>query len=235
MLKYALYRNHLTKGENDFKAIAQGYEIKSIEDIIRQITIPGSILKETECVAVIYNFFGCIAENLEEGHGFACDHIRIHPKVTGVFKGQNDQFDPERHQKKASVTTETVFDEAISKMKLEKIEADLPEPEIKSVYDLKSQQTDALLSPGHLIEILGSKLKINPESTDEGIFLINIEDKSEMKIQHIHTNRLGKLSAMLPDNLASGVYILEVRKRPKKNKTLKTCIYKKQLRVPAAG
>ena len=60
MLKYALYRNHLTEGENDFSAIPLSLTNKKIEDIIAQITKPGSILKQTECVAVIHDFFRAI-------------------------------------------------------------------------------------------------------------------------------------------------------------------------------
>lgn len=231
MLKYALYPNHLTKRENDFKAIAQSYEIKHIEDIINQITFPGSILKETECMAVIHDFFKAIATNLEEGHGFDSEYIRIHPKVTGVFKGPDDHFDPERHQKQIGILPKKVFVDAIDKMNLDKVTAGGLQPVIKSVYDLKSRQNDSVLSPGHLIELDGSKLKVNTELADEGIFLINNEDKSEIKVEHIHSNRPRKLSAILPDNLPTGTYLLEVRKRPERNKTLKTGVFAKLLKV----
>jgi hypothetical protein len=231
MLKYALYPNPLTKRGNDFKAIAQSFEIISIEDIIRQITIPGSILKETECAAVIHDFFKAIAHNLEEGRGFASEYIRIHPKVTGVFTGKVDLFDPERHSKELSIFPKKVFKDAVDKMKLQKVEASVLQADITAVYDLKSQQTDTLITPGNLIEVLGSKLKLNTELADEGMFLINNTDGSEIKIQHLHTNLPGKLSAMLPDNLPSGSYSMEVRKRPERNKTLVTGVHTKQLKV----
>ena len=64
MMKYALYRNHLTEGENDFSAIPLSQINKKIEDVIVQITKPGSILKQTECVVVIHGFFRAISENL---------------------------------------------------------------------------------------------------------------------------------------------------------------------------
>lgn len=231
MLKYALYPNHLTKRENDFKAIAQLFEIKSIEDIIRQITIPGSILKETECAAVIHDFFKAIAHNLEEGHGFTSDYIRIHPKVTGVFTGKGDLFDPERHCKELSIVPKKAFKSAMDNIIVEKVEADVLQAEITSVYDLKSRQTDGVLSPGHMIEVHGRKLKLNTEMADEGIFLLNTNDDSEIKIEHIHTNRPGKLSAMLPDSLSSGNYKMEVRKRHERNKTLSTGVHKERLSV----
>ena len=67
MLKYALYPSTITKGEDDHLAIPQGRINSNIEEIIHQITGPGSILKETECVAVIHDFFNVISGNLKEG------------------------------------------------------------------------------------------------------------------------------------------------------------------------
>lgn len=75
MLNYALYRNPLTEGEDDYTAIAQSLLNKNIKDIIHQITKPRSILKETECVAVIHDFFKAIAENLGEGYGFNRENL----------------------------------------------------------------------------------------------------------------------------------------------------------------
>ncbi len=231
MLKYALYRNRLTKKPNAYTAIPQAYEIKGIEDIIHQLTQPGSILKETECVAVINDFFKALSYQLKEGHGFACDYIRIHPKITGIFEGKEDVFDPERHQKQLSIVAMNALKDAMNELKLKKVEPIGSQAEIKSVYDLKSQQTDGVLSPGHLIEIHGRKLKLNTELADEGIFLINSADDSEIKITHLHTNHPGKLSAMLPDNLASGTYLLEVRNRPTRNKTLSAGVHMEHLSV----
>lgn len=231
MLKYALYRSQLNGRQNTYTAIPQAYEIKNIEDIIHQLTGPGSILKETECVAVIHDFFKALSSQLHEGHGFSCDYMRIHPKITGVFEGKEDVFDPKRHQKKLSIVATNVLKDVLNELKLEKVQPIGSQAEIKSVYDLKSRQTDGILSPGHLIEIHGQKLKLNTELADEGIFLINNADELEIKISQLHTNRPGKLAAMLPDNLASGTYLLEVRNRPIRNKTLTTGVHMEHLNV----
>ena len=197
MLKYALYRNHLTEGENDFSAIPLSLTNKKIEDIITQITKPGSILKHTECVAVIHDFFRAISENLVEGIGFASEYLRIQPSISGVFAGPDDHFDAERHQKQITILAGGVLKSAIGEMKVEKVSPYDRTPEIDSVYDLKSQQSDSTLSPGHMIETSGSRLKLNPDQPDEGIYLISKGDGAETRLDFIHRNLPGTLSAML--------------------------------------
>jgi hypothetical protein len=231
MLKYALYPNHLTEGENDYSAIPQSLTSKKIEDIIQQITIPGSILKETECVAVIHDFFKAVSANLSEGYGFVSEYIRIHPKISGVFDGAEDQFDEQRHEKQISVVATSVLKDAVNDLKLEKVEANVRKPQIKSVYDLKSQETNGLLSPGHMLEIHGISLKLDNEQSDEGVFLINSADNSETKLEQIHMNLPSTLSGMLPDSLVSGSFLLEVRNRLIGNKSLTIGIYSKPLSV----
>ncbi len=231
MLKYALYRNHLTKNEDDYIAKTQSQKNKHIEDIIHQITMAGSILKETECLAVIHDFFEAIGNNLKEGHGFTSEYIRIQASVTGVFHGINDEFDSERHKKQVTISAGNVFKKAVEQSTLEKVEAISRQPEIKSVYDLKSQQTNALLSADHMIELKGSKLKLNLELADEGIFLINTTDDTETKIDHLHTNLPSKLSGMMPETLVPGSYTLEVRNRQEGNKNLSFGMFAKNLIV----
>lgn len=213
MLKYALYRNHLTKGEHDYTGVPQSLENKKIEDIIHQITVPGSILKETECVAVIHDFFKAISTNLKEGYGFISEYIRIQPTISGVFNGVNDQFDPQRHQVLIGIIANGEFKDAVGELILEKVAGKVRQPEINSVYDLKSQQSDAVLTSGHMIEVRGAKLKFDNAVVDEGVFLINMSDNSEVKIAQVHVNLPGKLFAMLPDNLPAGSYSLEIRNR----------------------
>lgn len=230
-MKYALYRNHLTEGENDFSAVPLSLTNKKIEDIITQITKPGSILKHTECVAVIHDFFRAISENLVEGIGFVSEYIRIQPSISGMFDGQGDQFDGQRHQKQISVSASGELKNAISKLKLEKVLPNVRTPEIESVYDLKSQQLDGVLSPGHMIEIRGIRLKVNMDQPDEGIYLISNGERAETRLEFIHSNLPSTLSAMLPEGLAAGDYTLEVRTRLAGNSNLFTGVFTKTLSV----
>lgn len=182
-------------------------------------------------MAVIHDFFKDIAENLAAGFGFNSEYIRIQPTISGVFKGISDQFDQERHQKEISIVATAVLKDALTKLQLEKVEANSRKPKITSVLDLKSQQTDCALTPGHMIELRGNYLKLNLQQEDEGIFLVNTSDTSEFKLQQVHDNFPSKLSGMLPDDLLVGENRIEVRCRLKGNATLFTGVFSEVLYV----
>ena len=65
-MKYSLHTNPLTKN-SDYMVVPQDIENYGIEEVIIQITGPGSILKKTECRGVIYAFLEKVAENAEKG------------------------------------------------------------------------------------------------------------------------------------------------------------------------
>lgn len=65
------------------------------------------------------------------------------------------------HQQDISIITTAVLKNALQGLKLEKVEADIRKPEMKSILDLKSQLTDNTLSPGHMIELRGADRKRN--------------------------------------------------------------------------
>ena len=116
-------------------------------------------------------------------------------------------------------------------VKLIKVAGNVPTPDIKSIYDLKSLATDSQLSPGHMIEIQGSRLKLNTDLPDEGVFLINTANNSETKVEQVHTNLPSRLACMLPDALAAGNYLLEVRNRQNGNKNLSAGMFSAELSV----
>jgi hypothetical protein len=70
---------------------------------------------------------------------------------------------------------------AIEGLQLEKVQAIARIPEVKSLYDLKSQLINSTLSPGHMVELQGTRLKVNLLQKDEGIFLVNSSDGAVFK------------------------------------------------------
>ena len=231
MLKYALYPSTITKGKNDHLAIPQGRINSTIEEIIHQITGPGSILKETECVAVIHDFFKAIAGNLKEGKGFMSEYIQIQTNISGVFEGKDDEFDTRRHKKKVNITASSLLLDAVQEIPMKKVSHNGMLPEVNIVVDVKTNTKDEMITRGHLVELHGKRLKLNLDQPDEGVFLLGQKGKKLIKINRIHLNSPGTLSIMIPDRLKAGVYYLEVRKRKRRNKKISVAHFQKELIV----
>ena len=230
--KYSLTRNHFKKNVKQYVAKPQDIHFLSLDDVIKQMVGRGSILKRTECYAVLEAFFHCVAENLTEGKGLKSEYLQITPGIQGVFNDEADEFDSKRHQIVLNVVAGKHLDKAVTKVKPKKISARPPyRPEIKEVYDIETETVNDQLSPGNVVEITGDKLNINPDKDDEGVFLIHNETTEETRISKIRHNYPKKLTFKLPTNLHIGKYSLEIRKRPYRTKALRVGYFAHSLEV----
>jgi hypothetical protein len=232
MIEISLLDNKLTPNPVDCRAMVQNRKKKRIKDLVDQITGPGSILKDTECVAVVDALFKAIAKNLTEGYGLQTEYFSFVPEVSGVFEDENDRFDPARHEVTLGLRLGTPMKEALQKVKVTVIPHDTPMPVIKKVFDRKSKSTNDIITPGHALDIEGDLLKIIDEAdVDQGVFLINPQKGEEVRISYFYQNTPKLLEVELPDTLKKGTYELEVRTHVNKANELRTGFSSFQLRV----
>ncbi len=90
MLKYSLYDNPITPDPTDFMAVVQDSEKVTVEELIKEVTVPGSILKETECVAVFHAILKALGKKLHEGKGFTSEYLVLDHSIKGVFTSEDD-------------------------------------------------------------------------------------------------------------------------------------------------
>ncbi len=214
MLLYSLVDNPLTvDNKEDCRAQVQDYTYRQIEDIVNQITVPGSILKDTECVAVINAFLKAITANLEAGIGFECDYLALSQSIAGVFVDKNDRFDANRHRVRLNLRVGEPTKAVLKRVPVSKVKANVLLPEPEGVYDRKSRTTDQIITAGHSADLTGERLKIeNTDDPQQGVFLVNTQKKEEIKITYLHQNTAKTLQVEWPDTLKSGQeYRLEVR------------------------
>lgn len=233
MLQYSLVDNPLTDDQEDRRAQVQSYVFRQTEDIVSQITVPGSILKNTECVAVINAFLKAITANLEEGIGFECDYLALSQSIAGVFTDKNDRFDAQRHRVKLNLRVGEPMKAALKRVPVAKVKANVLLPEVEGVYDRKSRTTDQMLTAGHSAEVTGDRLKIeNTDDARQGVFLVNTQKKEEIKIPYLFQNTAKMLQVEWPEALESGQeYRLEVRTTINGGQTVRTGMSKVVLTV----
>lgn len=221
-LKYALFDNKMTEDPDDYMAIVQEAQNKNLDDIIKQITVPGSILKETECRAVIGDFLKKLAENAQEGIGFLNEYLSINFSIQGVFADEDDRYDPKRHSIVMNLTANAELKKSLEFIKVEKVSPSIPQPVLNLLYDMLSNTTNTKLSSNGMAELKGEKLSINTAEADEGIFIINAATAAETKVSLIHNNEPKKLQFLVPTGLQAGSYKIEVRNRAHRGKSIRT-------------
>ncbi len=230
-LKFALYDNPVTPDPNDYMAIVQDPVKRTIDEIVAQMTTPGSILKETECVAVMHRFFKILGENLEKGEGFTSEYLILSPGVNGVFQ-QDERFTEGKHKRKVDQRLGTYLKESLKRMALEQIPANVPKPVIKTVFDIKSKTLGEQLTPGGMIELKGEKLKImDTADAQQGVYFIHSSKKTEYKSTYLHINEPKTLSVEVPEGLPRGEYDIEVRTISQNAKNIKKGKFSETLTV----
>ncbi|VFM97348.1 MAG: protein of unknown function (DUF4469) with IG-like fold [Candidatus Kentron sp. G] len=216
-IHYALFENHLTSDPDDYAAQVQITDSADLDAIVRRITEHGSTSTEASIRAVLIETIDACEALLLEGHrvnlGGLCE---LYPRITGVFDGITDHFDPARHRvdvgaSPGSRVRNTVRDGA----RVTKVESIKPAPAPLEYVDLGSGETNSHLTPGNIGTLNGHRLKFDPAKDDEGIFLIPAKNGQEKKIIVVQKNKPSQLVFLVPADAKKGDYSIEVRARIK--------------------
>lgn len=210
-LKYVLVENLLTPAVDDYTAQTQQTKSNDLDSIIQKMLKRGSMLTKTDILAVLNGFFEVCEEITQDGETINTDLIKTHLTISGVFIGATDSYDAKRHSININVTAGKLLKNAISEMKTEKLATAEILPNILEVKDSVSQTTNDQLTSNGVLEIMGSRLKIEgAEGQEVGIFFVNEEDNTSYKVATIVDNKPAKLIVMIPA-LPKGQYTLQVK------------------------
>ena len=199
-----------TAGQHRGNVLERG--MLSRQQLIDQLTKAGSILKPTECEAVLQAFGQQLAQNALEGYGYADEFLKCSLSIKGTFEGPDDRFDPKRHTLQLNVQANKALNEPLQAADMQFAAANSLAPSIQQVADWKSRTENNLLSPGHPIEIKGTLLKItNPDDPEQGVFFQHQESKQWTRHQFLYDNLPKTLSLTVPNTLPQGQYQVEVR------------------------
>lgn len=211
MLKYGLYDNPVTPDPTDYMAVVQDSEKVTVEDLIEEITVPGSILKETECVAVFHAILKALGKVLHEGKGFKSEYLVLDHSIKGVFTSEEDVFDPNRHEVSINLRLGSVLREMTRDIPVSKVKASVPVPVLERVYDHWTETVNDQITPRSSVDILGENLKIgDQEDPEQGIFLIDSKN-TEIRATRMAQNTPKKLIFSVPEEVTKGSYTLEIR------------------------
>lgn len=232
MLEYSLYDNHFTANDPDDR-LARPVDVTthSRDDLIDAITGPGSILKPTETDAVIDNYWSTIIDYIRRGEAYSDDYISTRFGISGVFQDDEDQFDEARHKVVVSVLPKDRVTEVAAEISLRKVDGRRIVPEVQTVYDWGSATNDDTITPGDVLEITGTHLKIHNNISDEGVYFVNQSSDTEAEATQIRTNEPKTLTLRIPDSLVAGTYRIEVRNTPRNGNQLRTGIFAPELTV----
>ena len=220
-MDYTSFENKLTQDNpDDYVGKPVNMVSKTRDELIADMTGPGSILTDTESETVTKKYWKTIINYTADGNTYRDDYISTRLDISGVFDGPDDRFDPGRHSITISIVPGPALKEAVKQIRPRFVKPDPEQPEIKSIYDWGSDATNSKLTVGGAMEITGYALKVYSEQADQGVFFINKNSGEETKADRLRTNEPKKITLSVP-RLAAGLYRLEIRNTTRNGKTLR--------------
>jgi hypothetical protein len=197
MLKYSLHENSLTERKDDFVAHPHPSASYNREQFIDLMLQRGTTVTRTDIVAV----FNAMEETgvyiIENGGTFNLPLMITGFRMPGIYEGALDTFDPTRHSLHATVNRGTLVRDIEKRIKLEKINTPIPQPQILEVKDSVTGSVDTLLTAGGAVEIAGINIKIAGIKPENGVYFVS-SGGTETKVETIVSNKPSLLIALVP-------------------------------------
>lgn len=210
-ISYSLYKNHLTNGANNYRAVVQFNGVIDLEGIIDRMVARGTITSRASALAALEDYFATVESALLDGFKVITPMDIYAISIRGNFDGQTDGFTPGRHSTEAVVSPGPRLRRIIrEKMHPQKQIATEVRPILLEFIDTNSGERDSVLTPGGLGQLAGHRLKFDLADPGQGLFFI-AADGSATRVEVIAKNTATELIFLIPVSLAPGDYTLEAR------------------------
>lgn len=211
-VRFYLQPNPVTSNPHDQYARVSVNQTFTQDDIVKQAILRGTTLTETDLRAAMNLVFTVVADAVANGNAVLLPLVNIRPSISGNFKDISDSFDSKRHSKGAAVSTGMLLNRKMQEAAMEKIGRRQPMPALLAFKDVSSGSINQLITGGGIAQLAGSGLKFDQANGDEGVFLLHTLSQTLTKITILATLTDTRLIFKIPENLATGLYLLQVRR-----------------------
>ena len=210
-IRAELYDNVLTEDPNDFAARVVADKPLTSKDVCNYATQRGGAdisAKAMEHAVDLY--LSEMVYLLCNGFTVNTGVFNVRPAIKGVFNKATEQFNPEKHKISFDFNQGLRLRKELENVSVEITGVSKVTFFIDEVVDIESESVNELLTPKHNLRISGSKIRIDGENAENGVYFINQETNERVKVSSkIPVNKPSELMVVIPA-LAAGSYKLEV-------------------------
>jgi hypothetical protein len=209
-LKAWLKPNLLTPENNDFNAIVDSFGSIAPNGIIAELAAEGMELKPETVLDVVTRYNRKCIDFVLRGYNVSTGIVYMRPTIKGVFYDKTWHAD--RNHLHVSISQGADLRAAVAETTVEII-GEHPDPiALFGITDLSTGKTDGTLTKGFNAELTGTYIKITGEDAACGIYLCNVNNGEETKIDpsYIAVNDPSRVLIIVPPALAAGTYDLRI-------------------------
>lgn len=208
MIRYALRRNPFS--DDGYTAQVTGCGICNHEDLIERMAQRGSFLSKGTITAALSLYEDVVCDLLADGYALNTPLFNASFSMKGLFRDSDDSFTRSRHLIQVNLSPGTAIRKATAKIRVRKTAQRPVLPQLIQILDLTTGAVNTSLTRGGVLLVYGNRLKYQKDCPEQGVFLVDLQGQA-FRCSFVAENKPGKLMAVVPSDIASGSYRLEVR------------------------
>ena len=209
-LKAWLKRLDVTPDPNDYSAVVSYMGSINQKGVVDAIIADGIELKRETIEAAVNRYNRKCAEFALNGWNVDTGLVYMRAVITGAFYGK--KVDPARNSVYVSITQGAEIRREVAQTQVE-ILGEMPDVMyILQVTNMQTKAADGTLTRGRNALVEGAYLKVMGAEPAVGVYLLNVENGQETKLDDdlIVTNDPSKLMLLIPADCPTGTYRLKV-------------------------
>jgi nucleoid DNA-binding protein len=210
-IRAELYDNVLTEDPNDFVArVVADKPLTSKEVCNYAAQRGGADISAKAMEHAVDLYLGEMTYLLCNGFTVNTGVFSVRPKIKGVFNKATEQFNPEKHRISFDFSQGLKLRRELENVNVEITGVNKVTFFVDEVTDIESESVNDLLTPNRNLRISGSRIKIDGENAENGVYFINQETNERVKVSSkIPVNKPSELMVIIP-SLVTGAYKLEI-------------------------
>jgi len=218
-IRAELYDNLLTEDPNDFAARVVADKPLNTKDVCNfAVQRGGADISAKTMEHSVDLYFNEMIYQLCNGFTINTGVFSVRPAIKGVFNKATEQFNPEKHKISFDFNQGIRLRKELANVNVEITGVSKVTFFIDQVTDIESESVNDILTPNRNLRISGSRIKIEGESDENGVYFINQETEERVKVESkIPTNKPSELMVVIP-SLSAGTYKVEVVTQYSSNK-----------------
>jgi hypothetical protein len=211
VIQFILSANKLGQNPTGFHAVTLQSENRTSADFIKTMTSLRGGSTEGECAMWLDLVVRTFIFELQQGNNVVIDgFINARITIKGSFPDAESPFDSARNTITVTITPATKVKKAVIGSPVQHITDAGSGIYITHVLDMGSATDNSALTPGNVLKIFGSKIKIEGNLPGVGITFINAEgDLTPVPANALSRNTAKELNLVVPI-LPPGTYHVEV-------------------------
>jgi len=235
-IKAQLYDNVLTPNPNDFMARVSSERSLSVKDICQSaVTRGGADISAAAMEHAVNQFHKEMGYSMCDGFSVNTGWYTASVSIKGVFDSPNEKFNPAKHTVMFDFKQGSLLRKELGTVTVDITGVAATAGYIAQVTDVKTGSVNDLLTPNRNLRINGSKIKIDGENTENGVYFVHQDTKARTRVDNsdIATNNPSEIMIVIPE-LPAGTYKLEITTQYSPGKNLKqsrTAVFERILTV----